>query len=214
MHRPVRIREISRREFGHLIGLGAMGGLAHASVAHGQEFGIPQTPEASHKRINAVWRYIGSVYYFDPFGLYVEPGDTVEFFNAVSSGRAPTITAYHPANGNRELRIPEAAKPFDSGESMAAAGRAKPGFRITFDVEGTYDYFSKYEEWVGMFGRIVVGTPGGPGEKPWGYGNVDGRRVIPPQVKERANVLDSYAIVTRKSIPFPFQQFTAPYPLW
>jgi plastocyanin len=157
---------------------------------------------------------VGSVYYFEPFGLYVEPGETVDFYNAVSSGRAPTITAYHPDSGNRELRIPERAKPFDSGEGMAAAGRTKPGFQITFDVEGTYDYFSRYEEWAGMVGRIVVGKPGGPGERPWGYGNIDGRRVIPPKVKERAKLLDSNDIVKRKAVSFPFQQFTAPYPLW
>ncbi len=214
MSKVIRIHEISRRDFGRLLGLGSLGMFSHASSAHAQEFGIPKTPDASQKRINATWRYVGSVYYFEPFGLYVEPGETVEFYNAVGSGRAPTITAYHPDYGNRELRIPENAKPFDSVESMAAAGRTNPGFRITFDVEGTYDYFSKYEEGAGMFGRIVVGKPGGPGEKPWGYGNIDGRRVIPPKVAERAKLLNSSDIVKKKSISFPFQQFTAPYPLW
>lgn len=214
MSKVIRIREMSRRDFGHLIGLGSFGVLSYASAAHAQEFGIPKTPDASQKRVNATWRYVGSVYYFEPFGLHVEPGETVEFYNAVSSGRAPTITAYHPDYGNRELRIPETAKPFDSGEGMAAAGRAKPGFQIKFDVEGTYDYFSRYEEWAGMFGRIVVGKPGGPGEKPWGYGNVDGRRVVPPKVAERAKLLNSNDIVKKKSLSFPYQQFVAPYPLW
>ena len=213
MDNVVRVREMSRREFG-LIGLGSFGVLSYASVVRAQEFGIPKTPDAAEKRINATWRYVGSVYYFEPFGLYLEPGESVEFYNAVGSGRAPTITAYHPDNWNSELRIPENAKPFHSVESMAAAGRTKPGFRITFDVEGTYDYFSRYEEWVGMCGRIVVGRPGGPGEKPWGYGNLVGRRVIPPKVKERAKLLNSDEIVSKKSIAFPFQQFTAPYPLW
>jgi plastocyanin len=214
MNNIIRICEVSRREFSHLLGLGSLGLLSHAVEAQAQEFGIPKTPDASLKRVNAVWRYVGSVYYFEPFGLYVQPGDTVEFYNAVGSGRAPTITSYHPDYGNRELRIPENAKPFDSVESMAAAGRTKPGFTIRFDVEGTYDYFSKYEEWAGMVGRIVVGAPGGPGEKPWGYGNIDGRRVIPPKVAERAKLLDSKEIVKKKVMSFPFQQFTAPYPLW
>jgi plastocyanin len=214
MQRRIDIHEISRREFGRLISLASVGSLAAGSAARGQEFGIPRTPDPAERRINAVSRYVGSVYYFEPFGLLVEPGDTVEFFNAASSGRAPTVTAYHPAHGNRELRVPEGARPFDSGEGLAAGGRTKPGFRFTFEVEGTYDYFSKYEEWVGMVGRIVVGRPGGPGERPWGYGNSDGRRVIPPQVKERAKWLDSREIVAKRAIPFPYRQFTAPYPLW
>jgi plastocyanin len=214
MNRVVRIHEMSRREFGHLIGLGSIGLISSGIVGHAQEYGIPKTPDPGQKRVNAVWRYVGSVYYFDPFGLYVEPGDTVEFFNATGSGRAATVTAYHPDNGNRELRIPENAKPFDSLESMAAAGRTKPGFTMKFDVEGTYDYFSKYEEGVGMVGRIVVGKPGGPGEKPWGYGNLEGRRVIPAKVMERAKLLDSNEIAKKKSVTFPFERFTAPYPLW
>jgi plastocyanin len=214
MRKIINIREVGRREFGQLLGLASAGLLSSAARLDAQEFGIPKTPDPAQKRVNAVWRYVGAVYYFDPFGLYVEPGDTVEFYNAVGSGRAPTITAYHPEYDNRELRIPDGAQPFHSVESMASAGRAKPGFTIRFDVPGTYDYFSKYEEWAGMVGRVVVGKPGGPGEKPWGYGNIDGRRVVPPKVKERAKLLDSNEIVKRKSLPFPFQQFTAPYPLW
>ncbi|MEE8162011.1 MAG: hypothetical protein V3T61_10285 [Acidobacteriota bacterium] len=65
-----------------------------------------------------------------------------------------------------------------------------------------------------MIGRIVVGKPGGPGEKPWGYGNKEGRRPIPPAVLERVKLLDSEEIVKKKTIEFPFEQFYVPYPLW
>jgi hypothetical protein len=109
MSKVVRIGALTRRDFGHVLGLGTIGLACSPAIARGQEFGILKTPDASQKRINALWRYVGSVYYFEPFGLYVEPGETVDFYNAVSSGRAPTITAYHPDSGNRELRIPERA---------------------------------------------------------------------------------------------------------
>ena len=81
-------------------------------------------------------------------------------------------------------------------------------------MEGTYDYFSKYEEWSGMIGRIVVGRPAGPGEKPWGYGNREGRRPIPPEVLKRTELLDSERIVRERSVAFPFERFYLPYPLW
>ena len=53
----------------------------------------------------------------------------------------PSVTAFHPDNDNHELRIPEGAQPFDSG--MLAAMES---FQWTFEVEGTYDYFSKHHE--------------------------------------------------------------------
>ena len=59
------------------------------------------------------------------------------------------MTAFHPDNDNHELRIPEGAQPFDSG--MLAAMES---FQWTFDVEGTYDYFSKHHEGAGLIGRI------------------------------------------------------------
>lgn len=212
--KTIKLHLLDRREFFRLAGLGFLGVDLFGSLGKAQqeEYGIPLAPDASKKQVYAIWRYAGSIYYFDPIGLYVQPGDTVGFVIQQVSGRIPTVTAYHPDNGNHELRIPETAKPFDSG--IVESNRNKVAFQWTFDVEGTYDYFSKYQEGVGMIGRIVVGKPGGPGEKPWEYGNKEGRRVIPPEVLRRAKLLDSNEIVSKKAIRFPYKQFYTPYPLW
>jgi len=84
--------------------------------------------------------------YFDPIGLHVEPGTTVRF--EIAAG-AHSATAY-------EDRIPAAASAFDTG--TIAGGSVD----VTFDVEGTYDYYCIPHESIGMTGRIVVGAPGGP----------------------------------------------------
>ncbi len=63
-------------------------------------------------KVRVVLSYPMGMWYFDPLGLYVEKGQTVEF---LATRWGPTVTAFHPSNGNQELRIPEAAEPFDSG---------------------------------------------------------------------------------------------------
>jgi uncharacterized membrane protein len=84
--------------------------------------------------------------YFDPAGLYVEPGTTVRF--ELVAG-AHSATAYPD-------RIPPAAEPFDSGVISQGS------FEYTFEAPGTYDYYCIPHKSVGMVGRIVVGSPGGP----------------------------------------------------
>lgn len=219
MGRVVKVVPMNRRDFARLVGLGSLGvGISGKSGwAEQNDFGLP-TANYEKNEVYALWRYATAVYYFDPFGLRIRPGETVDFYIGSSSGRAPTIAAYHPENDNHELRIPETARPFDSGvaryQDGAPRGQREPNFRWTFEVEGTYDYYSRFEEWNGMVGRIVVGRPGGPGEKPWGYGNKDGRRPIPPAVFERAKLLDSQKIVLQRVVPFPHDKFSTPYPLW
>ena len=220
--KSVTLRPMNRRQFACLAGLGSLSlfrGIANAQ--RWPEGLLRPLPENISKLdlpqplVYAVWRYIGTLYYFEPMGLLVQPGEKVGFVIGGTSGRTPTITAYHPNNDNHELRIPENAKPFDSGELVRS--RTRPAWEITFDVEGTYDYYSKYEEWNGMIGRIIVGRPGGAGEKPWGYGNKEGRKPIPPEVLRRAKLLDSQTIVRQKTTPFPLErieEFRTPYPLW
>ena len=218
--RIIKVQPLSRRAFARLAGLGALGLGLSGKLGKAQE-GFPRFPDnirplnLQQPLVYAIWRYVGAIYYFEPIGLYVQPGETVGFVIGGSSGRTPTITAYHPDNDNHELRIPENAKPFDSGDPPRGR-RDAPSFSWTFEVEGTYDYFSKWEEWRGMAGRIVVGKPGGPGEKPWGYGNKEGRRVIPPEVLKRVKLMDSQEIVRKKAIEFPYldPEFQTPYPLW
>lgn len=95
--------------------------------------------------------------YFDPIGLHVEPGTTVRF--EIAAG-AHSATAY-------ENRIPSEATQFDSG--VISSG----GVEYTFEEPGTYDYYCIPHTSVGMVGRIVVGSPGGPAEaSPIPHGNV------------------------------------------
>ena len=151
--------------------------------------------KAQAAQIKIILSYDRGIWYYDPVGLYVRKGETVHW---VAVRGAPSVTAFHPANDNHELRIPEGAKPFDSG--MLATGDT---FQWTFDVEGTYDYFSKYHEGIGLIGRIVVGKPGGPAEKPARYGGAEGRAPIYAAEMRVFAVLSSKEIVEAKAVPFP-----------
>jgi plastocyanin len=146
-------------------------------------------------------------WYFDPLGVYIQKGQKVRWESTKWGG---TVTAFHPSNHNHELRIPENAKPFDSG--VLAEGGFMNTFEWTFDVEGTYDYFSLNHEITGMVGRIVVGTPGGPAEKEPGYGGRDGRAVMFPAQARALNAIASKLIVEKKSVPFPKELNARPAP--
>ena len=104
---------------------------------------------------------MGSHVWFDPIGLLIKPGQTVRW---ICVENVHTVTAYHPSNGNRSLRIPEDAAPWDSGF-------LQPGdeFEYTFIEEGVYDYFCLPHEGAGMVGRIIAGMPSGPGALPFDY---------------------------------------------
>ena len=117
-----------------------------------------------------VLNYGRGLWYYDPVGLYIQPGDTVRW---QALRWTPTVTAFHPDNDNHELRIPTGAMPFDSG--ILATMQT---WEWTFTVAGTYDYYSKHHEAAGLIGRVVVGAPGGPGEKPPRYGGSEGRTPI------------------------------------
>lgn len=122
----------TRRQF-----LGALGAGTAASVGISGTAGAQDTPLIA----------MGNNY-FDPIGLYVEPGTTVRFEIAAGSHSA---TAY-------ENRIPADASPFDSGVISDGS------FDYTFDTPGTYDYYCIPHQSMGMVGRIVVGEPRGSAE--------------------------------------------------
>ena len=157
--------------------------------------------------VNVGNNYEPGQWYYDPVGIYIQKGQTVRW---QSKKWGPTVTAFHPENDNHEFRIPENAKPFDSG---LIGDSYKNTFDWTFDVEGTYDYYSRNHEMLGMVGRIVVGTPGGPAEKyPPGYGAREGRApVLPAQAKLLA-AIPSAEIVAKKKIPYPLNLLVIPYP--
>lgn len=121
--------QMGRRQFLGAVTGGAMVGVGLSSPATGHE---PPTVA------------VGNTYY-DPIGLYVDPGTTVRF--EVVAG-THTVTAY-------EDRIPAGASPFDS-ETLSGGT-----FEHTFEEPGTYDYFCRPHA-ATQVGRIVVGEPGGP----------------------------------------------------
>jgi plastocyanin len=104
----------------------------------------------------------GAHVWFDPIGLYVDPGTTVRW---IARENVHTATAYHPRNNHHSLRIPERAEPWDSGFLV------HPGdhFEVTLTVPGVYDYFCAPHEAAGMVGRIVVSRSEGPGAEPFDY---------------------------------------------
>ena len=153
--------KINRRNF-----LGTTAGVCLGGISQAWA----QTPDAE---VRIVLSYDRGLWYYDPVGIFIQPGETVQW---TALRWTPTVTAFHPDIGNRELRIPEGAEPFDSG--MLATLQT---FRWTFKVAGTYDYYSKYHEGAGLLGRIVVGTPGGPAEQPPRYGGSEGRAPSMPR---------------------------------
>ena len=119
---------------------------------------------------------LGSRVWFDPIGVYVQPGTTVRW---IARENVHTTTAYHPNNDRHSLRIPDGAAPWDSGFLV------KPGatFDVTLTVPGVYDYYCMPHEAAGMVGRIVVGKETGPGSQPFDYWvgkpGTDGWRRVP-----------------------------------
>lgn len=92
----------------------------------------------------------------------IEPGTSIRW---VIRENIHTATAYHPDNDDHSLRIPTAAKPWDSSFLV------NPGdhFEINLTVPGVYDYYCAPHEQAGMVGRIIVGEPTGPGALPFDY---------------------------------------------
>ena len=93
-------------------------------------------------------------FYFEPAGLYVEPGDTVRF---LAESPHHTVTAYHPLQGKPQ-RVPDGVEPFSS--PMVPVGES---WEYTFEVPGVYDVWCGPHEMYGMVMRIVVGEASGPG---------------------------------------------------
>jgi plastocyanin len=128
---------------------------------------IAMPARAATLEVRAVMSQDGAQVYFDPVGLRIQPGDTVRW---IQVNGYHSVTAYHPANGDRELRIPEGAKPWDSGMLLAEYPAKGSTFEHTFTIAGVYDYLCMPHEAAGMVGRIVVGEPAnGPGTRPFGY---------------------------------------------
>jgi plastocyanin len=151
---PSSNRGLSRRAALQAGGLALAGLAARALVRRARATGLVEIQLRSDP--------LGTWVSFDPIGLLIEPGQTVRWVNQAN---VHTTTAYHPDNHGHALRIPEGARPWDSGYLV------EPGdqFEVTLTVEGVYDYFCTPHEMAGMVGRIVVGRPAGPGTLPFDY---------------------------------------------
>lgn len=157
--------DIDRRRFLGLLGAGVSASVGIPSVASGDE--MPVITMGNN--------------YFNPIGLYVEPGTTVQF--AIEAG-SHSATTY-------DDRIPTRAAPFDSG--VISKGTSE----YTFDTPGTYDYYCIPHQSMGMVGRIVVGEPGGPAEaSPIPDGEVPDSGVI---VEQGAVTIDDVVDIGRNT---------------
>ncbi|MFO8149592.1 MAG: plastocyanin/azurin family copper-binding protein [Trueperaceae bacterium] len=133
--------------------------LALASLLAVAAFGSVAVAQQNHDVMMHIEEVDGRpvpMFFFEPVGLLIEPGDTVTF---VAASPHHTATAYH-AQHVKSQRVPDGVPPFSSpvvpiGESWS----------YTFDVPGTYDIWCGPHEHYGMAMRIVVGEPGGPAEE-------------------------------------------------
>jgi plastocyanin len=183
------VTKASRREFLKAGGL-ALAGFGIAPFI-GARVGYWPAPQLIEMRSDP----LGSRVWFDPIGLYVEPGTTVRW---IVRENVHTTTAYHPRNEKHSLRIPESAVPWDSGFLV------HPGdhFDVTLTVPGVYDYYCMPHEGAGMVGRIVVGDSRGPGAEPFDYWinkpGTDGWRHVPEAA--RAAFPSVEQILTRRRV--------------
>jgi len=96
-------------------------------------------------------------FFFQPTGLFVEPGDTVRF---LANSPHHTATAYH-AQHVKTQRVPEGVEPFSSPVIPI-----NETWEYTFTEPGVYDLWCGPHEQYGMAMRIVVGEASGPGMEP------------------------------------------------
>jgi plastocyanin len=101
----------------------------------------------------------GEEYYFDPIGLFVEPGATVTWVNV--EGAHSSVAYAESVDQAETTRIPEDAEAWSSD----ILNEADATFEHTLETPGTYDYFCGPHKSLEMVGRVVVGEPGGPAEE-------------------------------------------------
>lgn len=157
-----------------------------ATAAMGEGAARTTLRQRQQGRTHTIGMYTeGSSFYFDPVGLYVNPGDTVEW--TIESG-SHSATSYSPGNPSASTRlIPQGAEAWDSGVIDSGS------FSYTFTTEGTYDYYCIPHKTLGMVGRIVCGQPGGPATN----------QEIPNEVGG-GTMPDSQTIVRERSIAYPY----------
>jgi len=115
---------------------------------------LPSAAAEAHE-IEMIGNRDGSKVWFAPVGLLVRPGATIRWINR-DKGNAHTATAYHPANEDHPLRIPDGAAAWNSDYLLP-----DQTFEVTLTEPGVYDYYCIPHEHAGMVGRIIVMPEGG-----------------------------------------------------
>jgi plastocyanin len=151
---------LNRREFLVAGGLALAGHLLPSSTRGREE--SPPLEEIAMRASRD-----GTRVWFEPRGLLIRPGTTVRW--VVDRG-VHTTTAYHPVNGDLPRRIPDRARPWDSGHLLEGGA----SFEITPRAPGVYDYFCRPHETAGMVGRLVVAPSSGAGSPGSGRGSTPG----------------------------------------
>lgn len=145
---------MKRRQFVATVGAA---GLAGCSAFDADEGVSTSTSGPKGGEATVQMRTDGDGNYFDPVGLYLEPGDSVTF--TTKSGNH-SATAYRKGNIYAETnRIPKDAPAW--GSKVLQKGES---YEHTFGAVGTHDYYCIPHKTLGMVARIIVGKPDGPAE--------------------------------------------------
>lgn len=129
-------------------------------------------------------------FFFEPAGLFIQPGDSVQF---IAETPHHTVTAYHPLQGKQQ-RVPDGVEPFSS--PVLPIGET---WEYTFDLPGVYDLWCGPHESYGMAMRIVVGEASGPGAEPSTDFGPEGTFSVAGQVLSDA-ALDPANIIEQGSV--------------
>lgn len=174
---------------------------------------LSQTTHDVHMLAEEVEGEFFPEYFFEPTGLYIEPGDTVRF---VADAPRYTVTAIHEANGYPVTRIPDGVTPFSS--PVVPLGES---WEYTFEEEGVYDLVSVAHDVYGMVMRIVVGEVSGPAaqplpeeiaNRPGGPSVLSASALDPEAIVEAGSVSWSESGSESRELPFFMQDVEPPQP--
>lgn len=132
-------------------------------------------------------------FYFDPVGIRLRPGDTVEF---VVREDIHTVTAYHPRFFGNQQRVPEGVPGFSSPPFLP-----DDSWYYRFDEPGVYDMLCLPHEALGMVMRAVVVDD--EAEVPEGYPQPEPDAAGPTPIALRvleAPELDPQNVVDQESV--------------
>lgn len=133
-------------------------------------------------------------FFFDPVGVRLRPGDTVEF---VTRQEFHTVTAFHPRFFGWQRRVPEEVPGFTSPPFLEG-----DSWYYRFDEPGVYDVLCLPHEELGMVMRLVV-VEEGTEEVPEAYPEPNQQETGPSPIAQtvlNAPELDPENIVEQQTV--------------